>query len=486
MPPTAEQQLQEMAARLKAFGVIMRIGHDLFNAKDFQTAAVMAVNNARPVVGFSSSTLLWKQDRRSDIISQYAQTALNTHTRLAVLQRDLLELAGDITEIVEINASKADEYGDGSVVRELCPDQTTILLVPLKAPPFLKKPDFQLIWLLEFTDKVPSYAMTAAKLLAAGYAEALYCQRIGGSALRAFARRSKFSFKLVFWLLVILVITFLMLPPFPYIEKYQPKVPERVTTEFELIAPEIKTVYAPFDGPIAKCCRADGVTLWKNGDFVRKGDIIAVYDEEQLDYRLKAAEAAVSEIQAELDLKLRDFDKTESRGEVKLLKAKLKSAQVAVEEAKWYKNQIQLTAPIDGILQLAEPRAENLIGKAVRTGDKLFDILSDMRPNGKRGLDVKVPVNERDSSILLKKPDSIVLFLHTSPDTPIYAKVREISPAPELTEQRTYCYNMLAELAEADVRDLKYGMRGIARIEGERVTIGYFLFKSVILYLRGL
>ena len=57
MPATADQ-IQEMAARLKAFGVIMRLGHDLFNAADFQTAAVMAVNNARPVVGFASSTLL--------------------------------------------------------------------------------------------------------------------------------------------------------------------------------------------------------------------------------------------------------------------------------------------------------------------------------------------------------------------------------------------------------------------------------------------
>ena len=56
--PGPSDQLQEMAARLKAFGVMMRLGHDLFNAPDFQTAAVMAVNNARPVVGFRSSTLL--------------------------------------------------------------------------------------------------------------------------------------------------------------------------------------------------------------------------------------------------------------------------------------------------------------------------------------------------------------------------------------------------------------------------------------------
>ena len=101
-------------------------------------------------------------------------------------------------------------------------------------------------------------------------------------------------------------------------------------------------------------------------------------------------------------------------------------------------------------------------------------------------MEVKVPVLESESSILLEKPAEITLFLHTSPDTPILAKVTEISPAPELTEQRTYCYNLRAYLTPDQCKDLKYGMRGIAKVEGKEVTIGYFLFKSVILYFRGL
>ena len=55
-----------------------------------------------------------------------------------------------------------------------------------------------------------------------------------------------------------------------------------------------------------------------------------------------------------------------------------------------------------------------------------------------------------------------------------------------MTEQRTYCYNLIAELPPTQTRDLKYGMRGIAKVEGSEVSIGYFLFKSVILYFRGL
>lgn len=472
--PGQNDQLQEMAARLKAFGVMMRLGHDLFNAPDFQTAAVMAVNNARPVVGFRSSTLLQIRGRKVDILSQYAQPVVNKHSRQAVLQRELLETIGQQEEMVEISAENADQYGNGKAARELCPDNVTLLLIPLKAPPFLKQPAVQLVWLLEFDGKIPPYAMTAAKLLASGYAEALYCQLIDASRIRAFSRKRMINFKRIFWILVLAATIYVMFLP----------IPEKVNAEFELKAPEITTVYAWFDGPIAECHRPDG-KLWKSGDVVKKGDIIARYDISQLEFRLKNAEAAITELQEELDQKERapfDAERRDNRGEIKLLKARIASAQIAVKEAQWYLDHAKIIAPCDGILQLSDGRAEALIGKAVRTGDKIFEIMSG------EGMEVKVPVLESESSILLENPPVITLFLHTSPDTPIVAEVKEISPAPELTEQRSYCYNLRAYLPKEQCEDLKlkYGMRGIAKVEGKEVAIGYFLFKSVILYFRGL
>lgn len=474
MPGPADQ-VNEMAARLKAFGVMMRLGHDLFNAADFSTAAVMAVNNARPVVGFRSSSLLRIQDRHADVLSQYAQTMANVHSHQAVLQRDLIEIAEDankLTDVIEVSTANADEFGDGSVVRELCPDNISLLLVPLKAPAFLNEPAFRLIWLLEFENKIPAYAMTSAKLLSASYAEALYCQAVGGSRVKRLRGRGLFSLKKIFWIVLLVVTIGVMFF----------RIPEKVNAEFELKAPEITTVYACFDGPIAKCNKPDG-SFWKDGDEVKTGDVIARYDTSQLEFRLAAADAAVRETEAELKLKeTASFTDRERLGEVKLLEARLDSAKVAVAEAKWYLEHASLKSPCSGVLQLTDQRAEALIGKAVRTGDKLFDIL------GGKGMDVKVPVNERESSILLQKPEKITLFLHTSPDTPIVASVREISPAPELTEQRTYCYNLIAELPPeySAGEKYRYGMRGIAKIEGRKVSIGYFLFKSVILYFRGI
>ena len=60
------------------------------------------------------------------------------------------------------------------------------------------------------------------------------------------------------------------------------RVPENVTAEFTLKAPEITSAYAWFDGLIAKCLVQDGET-------VKRGDVVAEYDTEQLAYRLSGA-----------------------------------------------------------------------------------------------------------------------------------------------------------------------------------------------------
>lgn len=96
----------------------------------------------------------------------------------------------------------------------------------------------------------------------------------------------------------------------------------------------------------------------------------------------------------------------------------------------------------------------------------------------------EIPVNERDASILRQAP-RLTLFLHTAPENAIPAEIEEISRYPELTEQKTYCYKVRARLPK-QMDDLRYGMRGVARLSGGDVSLGYRLFKSMVLYFRGL
>lgn len=456
------RQSAEWSARLKAFGMIIKLGNDLFEAPDFATAAGMAVNSSRTLLKFKSAALLELSNDRARVLAQHAQVSVNVHSEKAQAQVALCENLGtlDKTRILSLKDCGSLDSSAGAALTELVADGEQLMILPLAAPGFLGKLDFQLIWLLEFPGEVPPFANNAATILSRSYAEALYCHRCCRFATKAQLKRHLRPRRVILAVLVLLLALLMFV-----------RVHESVNAEFEIKAPETVSAYAWFDGPIARC-------YFQDGDLVRKGDVVAEYDTSQLAFRLANAENQVSEIEQEYELESSAaFTERERLGKVRLIEARLESARVAVEEARWYMEHSRIVAPADGVLALADGRAELLINKAVRTGDRIFDVY------GGEGAVAEIRVNERESSILLGEMET-TLFLYTQPDRALEADITEVRPYPELTEQRIYSYVVRAHLRD-DI-DLRYGMRGIAKLRGERVSLGYYLFKNLVIYLRWL
>ena len=443
---------EEFAARLKAFALMLKYGHDLFSAKNFSDAAAMAVSNSRALLNFRTATLLELSGGKSHVIAQYGQVEVNPHSRLAVLQNRL-------AETLKFGSEPLTVTKENGLSAELAEHDAVYFCLKLAPPPNAVDTDFVFVWLLEYEKEVPAFVTNTAKLLGSSISEALYYQRLCKSRLTGVRRQVK---KRWMWAAVLLILAGTMFL----------RVPENATAEFTLKASEITSSYAWFDGPIAKCLVQDGGT-------VKKGEVIAEYDTAQLSYRLSSARSALREIEAELTLEQQNaFTDQERLGRVKLLEAKRDTMQVAVEEAEWYLAHSKIPAPSDGILALTDGRAEQLAGKAVRTGDKLFEVF------GGSGMVAEIPVNERDASVL-RRQFTATLFLHTAPETAIPAQILNVSHYPELTEQKTYCYKVRAKLPDG-MNGMRYGMRGIAKLSGGRVSLGYRLFKSAVLYFRGL
>ena len=74
----------EWAARLKAFGMIIKLGNDLFAAPDFNTACGMAVNSSRALLKFKTSTKLELSGGKARSGAQYAQVASNHNANAAL------------------------------------------------------------------------------------------------------------------------------------------------------------------------------------------------------------------------------------------------------------------------------------------------------------------------------------------------------------------------------------------------------------------
>jgi hypothetical protein len=165
-------------------------------------------------------------------------------------------------------------------------------------------------------------------------------------------------------------------------------------------------------------------------------------------------------------------------GKVQLLNAKKEVLLVAVKEAEWFLKNAEIKAPAAGKLVLPSGKNGRLTGKAIRIGERIFEIY------GGEQMVAEIPVNEEESSVL-QQEFSAELFLHTAPEDAIPVKITNVADHPELTESSSYCYKVVGEIP-GDTGNLKYGMRGIARLYGGKVPLGYRLFKGALLYFRGL
>lgn len=443
----------EQDAKLKTFALMIKFSHDLFDEKDLQSIGACAVNNSHALLGFRSSALFRQyENKKSYLLGQFGQTTVTEHSYNVQLQKDLLGKARfDQNNIFIPSGTDLPE--------ELAENNTAYILCKLSAPESVRSFDGAYIWLLEYEKEIPENALPTIRLLGKSIAEAMTF-----AELAAVQSKWKNRFFLGKWakiLSLFLLFTACMFIP----------VRESATAEFMLKASQIKAAYASFDALAMQCLKQDGA-------FVRQGESIVRFDTEELDYRLANAVAELKEVEADLVLAQQEAFTDESKlGKVKLLQARSDILKVAVKEAKWRLKYSVLKAPSSGILALAEGRGELLEGKAVRRGEKLFEIY------GGKGMIGEIMVHERDSSILHGKFD-VELFLHTAPEKAIACRILSIGEYPILNEQKSYCYPIRVLLPEEEEKSLRYGMRGIAKLAGKKVSLGYYLFKSMILYLR--
>ncbi|MBR2906324.1 MAG: HlyD family secretion protein [Lentisphaeria bacterium] len=442
----------ESEAKLKTLALIIKFGHDLFDGKDVESIAAAAVSNSHALLKFRSSALFrLEKNRKCNVLGQFAQTQVNEFSAAVQQQKNLIGKADfDKDGIVLLSNDKLPE--------ELAANSSVYLLCKLPLPAASRQ-DHSYIWLLEYEKNIPESAVNTVRLLGRSVAEALSLAESSSSGkcwhLSGFPQRIA---KYCFWLLLFIGIMFI-------------PVRNSSTAEFMLKAPDITASYAWFDSPVAKCLKQDG-------EFVRKGEVIVQFDTAERKYRLVQAEAELKEAAAELDLAAQTAFTDESKlGNVKLLKARCNVLQVAVNEAKWYLAHSEIRAEADGLLALADGRAEQLTGKAVKAGDKLFEIY------GGDGMIAEIMVNERDSSILHDKIKA-ELFLHTAPEKGISGETFFVAQYPVLNEQNLYCYKVLVKLPETERKGLRFGMRGVAKLSGAEVHLGYYLFKNLILYFR--
>nr|WP_246589580.1 HlyD family secretion protein [Marinobacterium ramblicola] len=157
-------------------------------------------------------------------------------------------------------------------------------------------------------------------------------------------------------------------------------------------------------------------------------------------------------------------------------------AQVRLEEAEWQYAREQLersTIKSDrtGVAVLDNP--DEWKGRPVRVGERIMQVADPQQVE----FMVMLPVKD---SIALVPGAEVQVFLDNDPLHAWSAQLSQSGYEPRMTPDQQLAYRLIARLgeAEAGVAPPRIGLRGTAKVYGDRVSLFFYLFRRPITSVR--
>ncbi len=227
-----------------------------------------------------------------------------------------------------------------------------------------------------------------------------------------------------------------------------------------------RVVAAPLDGVIAEF-------LVKPNQNVAAGDLLVRFDATSLKAQADVAERALGVAEAELKASSqRAFADAESSARIDLLAARVEQKRAERDYARQLLGRSEVRAEGAGIAVFAD--AERWTGKPVQTGERLMRIADPAQAE----LRIELPVGD---AIALQPGAEVALFLDSDPLDRHGARLERAAYEAEATAAGKLAYRLEAAFAEAPPR---IGLRGTAKLFGERAPLAYYLLRRPLAALR--
>lgn len=170
------------------------------------------------------------------------------------------------------------------------------------------------------------------------------------------------------------------------------------------------------------------------------------------------------------------FQSDESKSELAVLAAEVEKHKAQVAYSRSLLDKITITSPRDGLVIFTSKH--EWIGKPVGVGEKIMLVAN---PNEKE-LDVWLPVSD---AIHLEKGSKVKMFLNVSPLSPIVGEIKYVSYSASNRPDGSLAY--LVRVSLPDDEDIpRIGLKGTAKLYGNRVVLIYYLLWRPVSALRRL
>jgi Biotin-lipoyl like len=236
----------------------------------------------------------------------------------------------------------------------------------------------------------------------------------------------------------------------------------------EVVALNATAVAAPQDGVIAS------FAVQPNAP-VKAGALLFSLDDTALVNRREVARQALSVALAdEHTAKQRAFEETKGRADLAVMAGKVREKEAELAAAEAQAGRIEVRAAHDGIAVFAD--VNDWLGRPIQTGERVIRLA---RPN-----DVGVLIWQGVVDAINPEPGAQVrLFLHTDPLKSREATLYETSYQSVMSPENIASYRLRARFSPGQEVP-RIGLRGTARVSGEEVSLGYYLFRRPLAAVR--
>ncbi|MFV3077983.1 efflux RND transporter periplasmic adaptor subunit [Niveispirillum fermenti] len=210
-------------------------------------------------------------------------------------------------------------------------------------------------------------------------------------------------------------------------------------------------------------------------DPVTEGQALFSFEDMVLKSRLEVARKSLTSAEAEwLTASQGAFGDPQSKARVAQLKAQVDLRKAELDYAAELMDRVTVKADRAGIAVYTNPN--DWLGRPVTIGERIMTLADAAEAE----IDVQVPVSD---AMILENGAAVSLFLNVDPLRPVRGRIVHASYEPGMTPAGILAYRVRAEL-EPGQDTPRIGLRGTAKIQGDRVPLAFYLFRRPLATLR--
>jgi hypothetical protein len=236
----------------------------------------------------------------------------------------------------------------------------------------------------------------------------------------------------------------------------------------EVSAVDAQVITAPQDGAV----RAMKVPP---NAAVKAGDLLFELDPTGLANRREVVAESLRTARADLlQAEQKAFEDLASRAELAVLRGKVAAREAELQSVARQLDRLQVRAPADGLFLYGDQ--SDWAGRPVQTGERV-GLLADP---SRLGVTAWLPVAD---AINLEAGARITLYLHVTPLAPVEGRLEETSYHAQVSPEGVAAYRVRGVLT-GDAGPARVGLKGTAKVYGDRVPLAYLLFRRPLAALR--